>query len=295
MTDSDPWAGIDDAIGRIGDGQKGLDHLDHLEAGSTDKLDHLDHLDRRQETAPTDILDHDGPSLDHHRSELSFQNKAFAHFDHLDHDFEVSIHNVENTDGDLDRRRQSSYIYDDFLKYGPNGPTVRNHPCDFSNLAIGPSQYQMVQRGPNGPISAPASTVVSQAQADAECEFWAWLTTDADAEPDAACVWRRRYRTAINAWLSGRTLAEARRIAWGLMQRAWHREHGPKPDPAVCAECGGIVAGHSCIEIDGAMVHADGRGDDVARCLMRYAGLWRGAADKGLLALGLQPPPKGAG
>jgi len=129
------------------------------------------------------------------------------------------------------------------------------------------------------------------AEGENEHVFWLWLTEGTPHETTDARAWRLRYRTAINSWNTGRTLAEARRIAWGHMQRAWHRQHGNKPDPNICPGCGEPVADRDFIEIDDARLHADGEGDAALKCIIKYGADWRWAADEGLRALGLIGPP----
>ena len=125
-----------------------------------------------------------------------------------------------------------------------------------------------------------------------ESRFWSWLTTDAENEAPEARHWRQRYRTAIDNWAKGRALVDARQIAWGVMQKNWHRQHGRKPDPNRCAGCGENIFGRDSIEIDGVRCHTEGEGDAITVCLIAYAAAWRGAADIGLQALGLIGPPQ---
>ena len=123
-----------------------------------------------------------------------------------------------------------------------------------------------------------------------EQNFWSWLVDGGSAETSEARAWRLRYRVAINSWTAGRTLAAARKIAWGVMQKAWRRQYGAKPDPASCAGCGEAIAGREYVEIDGARCHIEGEGDAAVGCILRYAADWRSAADQGLQALGLIGP-----
>ena len=124
-----------------------------------------------------------------------------------------------------------------------------------------------------------------------EAEFWSWLTTDSSNESDNARRWRRRYLEAIRYWNNGRTLVEARRLAWGAMQRDWLRQYGAKSDPNICAACGEPIVGRDHVIINyGTRVHADGEDDDALVCLVDYSFKWRAAANEALLEMGLMSP-----
>ena len=120
--------------------------------------------------------------------------------------------------------------------------------------------------------------------------FWSWLTEGAPDETNEARAWRQRYRAAIESLTGGHTPAAGRRRAWAVLQRAWHRQYGKKPDPNICAGCGEAIADRESIEIDGAFCHIEGEGDQAVGCIIEYGEGWRGAADEGLRALGLIKP-----
>jgi hypothetical protein len=130
-----------------------------------------------------------------------------------------------------------------------------------------------------------------------EPAFWSWLVDGAPDETGDARKWRERYRDVINGLAVGDTLTHARVCAWSVLQRAWHRQHGQKPDPNICAGCGGSIIGQEYFEDDGARCHLHGEGDAAVACIIAYGAYWRWAADEGLRALGLVKPeiaPTGA-
>jgi hypothetical protein len=125
-----------------------------------------------------------------------------------------------------------------------------------------------------------------------EQAFWSWLVDGAPAESDETRAWRQRYRAAIDSLAPGDTLAYARLCAWAVLQRAWHRQHGQRPDPSICAACGETIIGPERVNVgEGAICHLRGDGDTAVACLIKYAADWRGAADVGLQTLGLIHPP----
>jgi hypothetical protein len=98
--------------------------------------------------------------------------------------------------------------------------------------------------------------------------------------------WQRRYREALAYWKSLHPSDEAAALAWGEMQNRWHRLHGERFPVGRCAGCGRALRNLLALEVDrGTQVHVD----DLA-CLISYGDLWRSAANRGLVGLGLTPP-----
>ena len=104
-----------------------------------------------------------------------------------------------------------------------------------------------------------------------------------------AVSWAARYEEALNHWGLLHAREEAMGIAWGEMQKRWHRLHGARSPEGQCAGCGKPIGGQTALSIgDGNRVHLDdAHGLD---CAEAYSKQWRGAATRALIALGLQAP-----
>jgi hypothetical protein len=98
------------------------------------------------------------------------------------------------------------------------------------------------------------------------------------------------------AWFAGEVAyrarlgaAAARRRVYGLAVLRWHARHGIRPDVDRCVGCGALLDQDEGMDLgDGAWVHLGGAlGLD---CLTMYGAAWRGAAEAGLLALGIAAP-----
>src|SRR5947209_3289984 len=97
--------------------------------------------------------------------------------------------------------------------------------------------------------------------------------------------WPTRYEQALTHWSLLHTADEAKRLAWGEMQTRWHRLHGSRSPEGQCAGCGEPIGSQTALsQGDGNRVHFDeSRGFD---CLIAYGKKWRGAATRGLFAVG---------
>jgi hypothetical protein len=96
-------------------------------------------------------------------------------------------------------------------------------------------------------------------------------------------------RAAHREFDSGRSRADAERLAFGEMILEWHRRYGACPDPHRCAGCGdGMPSKGGLALSDGARVHFDA----VRRvdCIIACGQKWRGAAAAALRELGFDPP-----
>jgi hypothetical protein len=98
-----------------------------------------------------------------------------------------------------------------------------------------------------------------------------------------ATSWRAR----LAYWGVLHSPAEAACLAWGELEKRWHRFHGAKAPEWQCAGCGEPIGGHPALRLaDGNRVHFD----DDFRCLLRFGERWRREATAGLKAFGLDPP-----
>lgn len=94
------------------------------------------------------------------------------------------------------------------------------------------------------------------------------------------------WHEAVAYWSALHPPDEAERLAWGAVQMRWHRQHGERIAPHLCAGCGEPIGkGRARDLIDGNRVHLGG-----LDCLIRFGHRWRAAATAGLAALGLAPP-----
>jgi hypothetical protein len=114
----------------------------------------------------------------------------------------------------------------------------------------------------------------------------------ADVGRPAGACWRVHYeeRSRHREFGGRRSREEAALIAWGELQWRWHKLHGERVPPGICAGCRKpIGVAGTILLIDGNRLH----GGVGHKCLMAYGQRWRGAAATGIKALGLDPPPEG--
>jgi hypothetical protein len=111
---------------------------------------------------------------------------------------------------------------------------------------------------------------------------------------DAAEIadWRNRHCEALAHWRPLYPAGEAERISWGELEARWHRLYGGRVPEWQCTGCGEPIGGQDALALgDGCRVHLDDvHGLD---CLAAYGERWRGDANRGLAAMGLQPPDDG--
>jgi hypothetical protein len=91
------------------------------------------------------------------------------------------------------------------------------------------------------------------------------------------------FEALITRWhIANRTLAEAKRLAWGELQNRWHMAHGKQVPRHLCAGCGERIADSSqALDlIDGNRVHD-------TDCLIRHGERWRSVASRALIAIGM--------
>jgi len=95
-------------------------------------------------------------------------------------------------------------------------------------------------------------------------------------------------RTEAREYDVGHSRSEAERLAWGETQLRWHAERGKKAPPGICAGCQRDLKDiEPSIELgDGTRVHL--RHDH--GCLIKHGQRWRSAADRALIAIGLEKP-----
>lgn len=208
--------------------------------------------------------------------------------------------------GETEKAATAQYIYKTKHEHNNNNykgnTTLGCHTTPVSKKVSSAAGYgESGESGESlgGHILAPMGVKNPSTEADLlsppPCEqaFWSWLVDGAPDETDGAGEWRDDYRKAINKFAVGDTLAHARICAWSKLQGEWHRQHGKKFGPDVCAGCGGAIVGRDFVEPNkGEFCHSHGSGDEAMACLAKYAADWRGAADIGLRALGLIEPPQ---
>ena len=113
--------------------------------------------------------------------------------------------------------------------------------------------------------------------------------TDAAQTGDAA-GWQAAYRERAHVlqFKSIYSRQEAERRAWGELQNRWHRLYGAKTPAAMCTGCRKPLAGSGVDDLAG-------RSNGAHHCRLRVPTgiwrVWRQAANAGLRALGLEPPP----
>jgi hypothetical protein len=148
---------------------------------------------------------------------------------------------------------------------------------------VRPAGDNLIVRAGAKPVPAELVRRVRHAKADI-------LAALAPAAVAAAVRWRDRFAARTVHWFhNDRRWADAECLAYGEVTLDWHRRHGARPDPRLCAGCGDDLPGETGLVLcDGARVHLDGvRG---VNCVIAYGKKWRGAAVAGLTALGLDPP-----
>jgi hypothetical protein len=108
-------------------------------------------------------------------------------------------------------------------------------------------------------------------------------------EPSDPAFWRDLFeeRAAIRQFDGGYSRAAAESLAWGELQNRWHLAHGKRVPSELCAGCRRSIGEAPALDlIDRCRVHdADGHA-----CLIRWGELWRTAASRFLIAMGLRPP-----
>jgi hypothetical protein len=104
--------------------------------------------------------------------------------------------------------------------------------------------------------------------------------------PVDAPRWRERFTTKAFEWLVGdRDWEAAKELAWGDLQNEWHLRYGKRWPAWQCAGCEKPISGLAALDLpDGNRIHAE-----PIDCLITFGRRWRGAADAGLSALGLEP------
>jgi hypothetical protein len=100
--------------------------------------------------------------------------------------------------------------------------------------------------------------------------------------------WTGRFTARSFEWLQGeRTWDAAKRLAWGDLQNEWHELYGRHWPNWQCAGCNAPLSGSEALDLpDGNRVHLE-----PVDCLINFGRRWRGEADAGLVALGLEYPP----
>jgi hypothetical protein len=106
--------------------------------------------------------------------------------------------------------------------------------------------------------------------------------------------WAARHREALAHWGVLHRTDEATWIAWGEMQRRWHRLYGERQPEGWCVGCRKpIGAGEAMALGDGNRAHLDDTHG--LECLVAYSERWRGDATRALMKIGLTPPATGRG
>jgi hypothetical protein len=101
-----------------------------------------------------------------------------------------------------------------------------------------------------------------------------------------ATEWPARHREALTHWRALQPEHEAGRLAWGELQDRWHKLHGERVAPNLCAGCRRPIGDCETLDLgDGNHVHLDD-----LNCLLQHGERWRRAATRALVELGLQPP-----
>jgi hypothetical protein len=105
-----------------------------------------------------------------------------------------------------------------------------------------------------------------------------------------ATDWRARHREALAYWGALHPASEAARLAWGELEKRWHRLQGVRAPQWQCAGCGEPIGGLKALTLsDDNRVHFSD-----LDCLLAFGERWHHDATVGLQALGLVPPA-GAG
>jgi hypothetical protein len=103
---------------------------------------------------------------------------------------------------------------------------------------------------------------------------------------DAADGWTARHREAFAHWRALHPEDEATQLAWRELQDRWHKLHGERVRPDLCAGCRRPIGHAELLHLgDGNRVHLDN-----LNCVIRHGERWRRAATRALVELGLQPP-----
>jgi hypothetical protein len=101
-----------------------------------------------------------------------------------------------------------------------------------------------------------------------------------------ATGWPARHREALAQWRALHPEHEATHLAWGELQGRWHKLHGERVLPDLCAGCRRPLGNAGLLHLgDGNRVHLDN-----LNCVIRHGERWRRAATRALVAMGLQPP-----
>jgi hypothetical protein len=100
-----------------------------------------------------------------------------------------------------------------------------------------------------------------------------------------ATGWPARHREAFAYWRALHPEHEATHLAWGELQGRWHKLHGERVLPDLCAGCRRPLGNVELLHLgDGNRVHLDN-----LNCVIRHGERWRRAATRALVAIGLQP------
>ena len=113
------------------------------------------------------------------------------------------------------------------------------------------------------------------------------LAVLAALRPNAESNWAERFYARTFNWAQGKRSWEAAQcLAWGDLLNEWHERYGRRWPRWQCAGCGKPIGGLAALDLpDGNRVHFD----DI-NCLITFGRHWRGRAQDGLIALGLEPP-----
>ena len=103
---------------------------------------------------------------------------------------------------------------------------------------------------------------------------------------NGAGEWLARHREALACWGAFHPPEEAAEIAWGEMVNRWHKRHGERVPPGICAGCRRPIGNSAVLPLGGgAGVHTA-----TLECIVAYGDHWRSAATEALVAMGLTPP-----
>ena len=156
---------------------------------------------------------------------------------------------------------------------------------------IEPAGHRLILRA--GPVPIPAD-LVSRVR-NAKTEVLVALRPPNHLPPAARwqlrcnpAEWRARHREALVFWGTFHTEREAAALAWGEMVALWHRRHGERLPPEICAGCRTPIDDAEVLTLaGGARVHIA-----TLDCLIAFGERWRGAAARSLTAMGLVAPTK---
>ena len=142
-----------------------------------------------------------------------------------------------------------------------------------------------------GPADIPAELVAQLRQAKSEVLTILTLGSSRESSLWCAADWQAFYRNSFERRRPFYSAQEAGAIAWGEDVNQWHKDHGNRVSPDICAGCLAPIGETTFLLLsDGTRVHLA-----TLECLLAYGKQWRGAATQALMAFGLTPPNSEAG